>query len=155
MAFLMGVTSHQVADVSWHSLGGLKDGLITMLAAMNFDGNYGDAHTLADFGGDILGVVEWNTTYSDQWYVPLVDLHKIFIAYYGDDRGVTQNIITECTLMLLAARIAEQEIGAAAYPVIAPAAPIFLDEYQVLTRSLTPDKSCYGVNLLGIFHGRC
>jgi hypothetical protein len=53
--------------VSWHSLGGLKDGLVEMLAVTSFDGDFNEAHTLADFGGDILGVVEWNTSYVDQW----------------------------------------------------------------------------------------
>lgn len=42
-AFLFGAFTHQVADVSWHSLG-MKQGLLSMLAADQFGGNINDAH---------------------------------------------------------------------------------------------------------------
>ena len=104
-----------------------------MLAQTSFNGNWGNAHEYADFDGDILGVVEWNTTFEDQWYVPTKDLRNIFIAYYGDDHlGISQNLIETCTLMLLAGRTAEQEIGAVLYPASARVAPLFLDEMQVI-----------------------
>ena len=66
----------------------------------------------------------------DQWYVPINDLHNIFIEYYGDDRGITPNLISTCSLMLLAGRIAEQELGAAIYPIEVIRAPLFLDILQ-------------------------
>ena len=97
-------------------------------------GNWGNAHEYADFDGDIIGSVEWNTTYADEWYVPTKDLRNIFIAYYGEDRGITQNLISECTLMLLAGRQLEQELGALLYPASAIVAPLFLDEMQVRVR---------------------
>ena len=50
MVFLFGVVSHQVADVAWHSLG-IDQGFISTMADLNFYGKYGDAHTVADFGG--------------------------------------------------------------------------------------------------------
>jgi hypothetical protein len=53
------------------------------------------------------------------------------IEYYGDDRGITQVIIQTCTLMLLAGRTAEQELGAIVYPIEVIQAPVFLDEIQV------------------------
>ena len=53
------------------------------------------------------------------------------IEYYGDDRGISQVIISTCTLMLLAGRIAEQELGAIVYPIEVIQAPVFLDEIQV------------------------
>ena len=40
-------------------------------------------------------------------------------------------MISTCTLMLLAGRIAEQELGAAIYPIEVIQAPVFLDELQV------------------------
>ncbi len=46
----------------------LQDGLIEMLAETTFDGDFGAAHDLADFGGDILGVVEWDTSYANKWW---------------------------------------------------------------------------------------
>lgn len=67
----------------------------------------------------------------DSRYVPIKDLHNIFIEYYGDDRGITQSLISSCTLMLLAGRVAEQELGAILYPLEAIRAPIFLDVLEV------------------------
>ena len=60
-----------MADVLWHNLEGIKDGLIEMLSETTFDGDFGKAHDLADFGGDILGVVEWDTSYADKWYADM------------------------------------------------------------------------------------
>ena len=64
-------------------------------------------------------------------YVPTRDLHNIIIDYYGDDRGISQVLIQTCTLMLLAGRTAEQELGAIVYPIEVIQAPVFLDELQV------------------------
>ena len=66
-AFILGATSHQVADVSWHSLEGLRDGMITMLSQTSFNGQWQTAHSYADFVGDIVGIMEWNTTYANEW----------------------------------------------------------------------------------------
>ena len=83
-------------------------------------------------------------------YVPTKDLRNIFIAYYGDDHGISQNLIETCTLMLLAGRTAEQEIGAVLYPASARVAPLFLDEMQVLyalgvkVRNMKMDFNIYG-----------
>ena len=38
-----------------------------MLAETTFDGDFGLAHDLADFGGDILGVTDWDTSYANKW----------------------------------------------------------------------------------------
>ena len=46
----------KVADVSWHSLEGLKDGLITMLSETSFDGRWSDAHSYADFIGKLKNI---------------------------------------------------------------------------------------------------
>jgi hypothetical protein len=66
----------QVADVLWHNLQDIKDGLIEMLAATTFDGNFGLAHDFTDFGGDILGVTDWDTSYANKWS----DLLLLFIS---------------------------------------------------------------------------
>ena len=58
-------------------------------------------------------------------------MHNIFIEYYGQDRGITQTLISACSSMLLAGRIAEQELGALIYPIEVIQAPVFLDELQV------------------------
>jgi len=111
-------------------LEGLRDGMITMLSQTSFNGQWQTAHSYADFVGDIVGIMEWNTTYANEWYVPTRDLHNIIIDYYGDDRGISQVLIQTCTLMLLAGRTAEQELGAIVYPIEVIQAPVFLDELQ-------------------------
>ncbi|XP_023343411.1 phosphatidylinositol-glycan-specific phospholipase D [Eurytemora carolleeae] len=60
IAFLFGIISHQVADITWHSLQGLKQGFIPALAALNFRGDFNAAHDFADVAGDMIGVYEWN-----------------------------------------------------------------------------------------------
>ncbi|GFS05269.1 phosphatidylinositol-glycan-specific phospholipase D, partial [Elysia marginata] len=47
VAFLLGVVSHQVADVLWHSLG-IEQGFIETMAKMDFHDVYQDAHIVAD-----------------------------------------------------------------------------------------------------------
>ena len=37
LAFLLGMASHQTADVSWHALGGLSDGFMNAIADLGPD----------------------------------------------------------------------------------------------------------------------
>jgi len=57
----------EVSDVLWHALEGLDDGLLEMLAQTTFDGDFQAGHDFADFGGDILGVVNWDTSDANRW----------------------------------------------------------------------------------------
>lgn len=52
-AFLIGILSHQVSDVSWHSLG-LFQGLLKAMATSEFNGDYDEAHSVLDVGGDMI-----------------------------------------------------------------------------------------------------
>ena len=79
VAFLFGIISHQVADISWHSLEGLKDGYLTVLGNLGFHGSFGEAHDFGDVADDMIGVFEWNvTSYATEWYVPVQDLVEIY-----------------------------------------------------------------------------
>lgn len=51
--FIFGLFSHQVVDVPWHSLNSYQ-GLIRMIAEMDFDGDYGSAHSFVDTAGDFI-----------------------------------------------------------------------------------------------------
>lgn len=53
MAFVFGFVSHQVADVTWHSLG-IRQGFLRTMAKENFHDVYDTAHTDGDVGGDML-----------------------------------------------------------------------------------------------------
>ena len=38
------------------------------VAAVSFGGDFGAAHSYMDFGGDILGVTQWNMSFVNGWY---------------------------------------------------------------------------------------
>ena len=58
-------------------------------------------------------------------------MYNIIVDYYGNDQGISHLLLEECTAMLLAGRLAEQELGAVIYSNYASQSAIFLDEYQV------------------------
>ena len=79
VAFLFGIISHQVADISWHSLEGLSDGFLEVLSKLGFHNNFGAAHDFGDVADDMIGIFEWNvTSYATEWYVPVQDLVEIY-----------------------------------------------------------------------------
>lgn len=52
-AFIYGIITHQVADISWHSLRG-DQGLLKMIANVEFDGDIEKAHNYLDTAGDFI-----------------------------------------------------------------------------------------------------
>ena len=79
VAFLFGIISHQVADISWHSLEGLSDGFLEVLSKLGFHNNFGAAHDFGDVDDDMIGIFEWNvTSYATEWFVPVQDLVEIY-----------------------------------------------------------------------------
>ena len=54
--------------------------MIRMLADTSFGGNYQDAHNFADVGGDILGVVEWNSTFYVDWQVCIGKIIHLYLV---------------------------------------------------------------------------
>jgi len=101
VAFLFGIISHQVADINWHSLEGLHDGFLEVLGKVSFHGSFGTAHDYGDVADDMIGVFEWNvTSYATEWYVPVVDLVKIYKLYYGEESNpLTEEIVNVCAGM--------------------------------------------------------
>jgi glycosylphosphatidylinositol phospholipase D len=76
--FLLGAVSHSVADFNWHFTVGPLDGFITTMSKLDFHGNYGDAHTAADFGGDVLTVSEIDLGFEEYWYVAAADAAAVY-----------------------------------------------------------------------------
>lgn len=48
--------------------------MIRMLADVDFEGDYGSAHTFADAGGDILRTGEWDSNFYVDWCVRHLEL---------------------------------------------------------------------------------
>lgn len=86
--FIFGLFTHQVADVSWHSLNS-DQGLIRMIAEIEFDGDYRSAHNFVDTAGDLIlldslfqNLSEEKTNkllqfYSMRWTYPIADIMAI------------------------------------------------------------------------------
>lgn len=61
VAFTLGFVSHQVADITWHSLG-IKQGFLTTMGDVNFFGSFLAAHPVGDIGGDMVASFEGDTS---------------------------------------------------------------------------------------------
>jgi glycosylphosphatidylinositol phospholipase D len=109
IAFTLGYVSHQIADVTWHSLG-VKQGFISAMSNTDFHGSFSQAHDAADTGGDVVNEFELSLKYiSDvgDWYIPVDDLYNIYIELYGEVR-VNKSDIIECTSIMFLGRLGEQ-----------------------------------------------
>ncbi|PVD23836.1 hypothetical protein C0Q70_17110 [Pomacea canaliculata] len=129
VVFLLGVVSHQVADVLWHSLG-IQQGFLQAMAALNFHGIFDAAHSVGDYGGDVLAQFEFDMTYMPyftEWYVPVDDLFAIYIELYGTTR-LPRDVIVSCTAELYAERLGEKLAMAKLYPYIAVKSPFMLSQ---------------------------
>ncbi|XP_069126024.1 phosphatidylinositol-glycan-specific phospholipase D-like [Argopecten irradians] len=132
VAFLFGVVSHQVADVVWHGLG-VDQGFIPTMGMENFHGSYANAHTAADFGGDVLNLFDTDVSmYMDplkEWYVPVDDLTLIYKDFYGTTR-IPSNVIDNCSTLLLVSGYAEIVGGSEAYAAVSSTSPFLVDQYR-------------------------
>ena len=72
MAFTLGFVSHQVADVTWHSLG-IQQGFLTTMGDVNFFGSFPAAHKIGDPGGDMVATFEGDSSPLPkgwkEWYI--------------------------------------------------------------------------------------
>ncbi|XP_061168145.1 phosphatidylinositol-glycan-specific phospholipase D-like [Saccostrea echinata] len=128
--FMMAFMSHQVADITWHSMY-IEQGFLHTMGYMNFHGSYPKAHPVGDFGGDV-----WNAysmlTKDDSlfpekpWYVPVDDLYHIYQDFYGKTR-IDKNTIEICSSLQLLAGVAELLLGAEAFLTIANDSNFLID----------------------------
>ncbi|XP_048364048.1 phosphatidylinositol-glycan-specific phospholipase D isoform X1 [Sphaerodactylus townsendi] len=129
VAFLFGITSHMVADVSWHSLG-IEQGFLRAMAAIDFHGSYSEAHSAGDFGGDVLSQYELDFNYLDSnWYIPVKDLMSIYEEFYGQKK-ITEDAIIECTYLQFLELCGEILSVAKLYPIYAHKSPFLVDKFH-------------------------
>ncbi|GME99512.1 unnamed protein product [Ambrosiozyma monospora] len=88
-SFLYGIFTHQVTDLSWHSLHS-KQGLLQMLQYLEFDGDNNMAHTFLDPAGDFIVLSKQlrnlskeklrllTEFYHHDWSIPSDDLIEIY-----------------------------------------------------------------------------
>ncbi|XP_070194975.1 phosphatidylinositol-glycan-specific phospholipase D-like isoform X2 [Littorina saxatilis] len=129
VVFLLGVVSHQTADVSWHGLG-IEQGFLDAMGAINFHGSFDTAHPIGDVGGDIMTVFEFNIShmpYVEEWYIPVDDLYNIYTELFGA-AVMPKDVIEACTLELFAERFGEKLAIDKLYADYAGKSPYLVDE---------------------------
>ncbi|KAM6104616.1 phosphatidylinositol-glycan-specific phospholipase D [Theristicus caerulescens] len=129
VAFLFGIASHMVADVSWHSLG-IDQGFLKAMGEIDFHGSYSEAHNVGDFGGDVLSQFELDFSYlTSNWYVPVKDLAAIYKEFYGRE-VITESTITDCTYLLYLELHGERLAVAKLFPTYASKSPFLVEKFH-------------------------
>ncbi|KFP15161.1 Phosphatidylinositol-glycan-specific phospholipase D [Egretta garzetta] len=129
VAFLFGIASHMVADVSWHSLG-IDQGFLRAMGEIDFHGSYSEAHTAGDFGGDVVSQFELDFSYlASNWYVPVKDLAAIYKEFYGREI-ITESTITDCTYLLFLELHGERLAVAKLFPTYASKSPFLVEKFH-------------------------
>nr|XP_009939570.1 PREDICTED: phosphatidylinositol-glycan-specific phospholipase D [Opisthocomus hoazin] len=129
VAFLFGIASHMVADVSWHSLG-INQGFLKAMGEIDFHGSYSEAHSVGDFGGDVLSQYELDFSYlASKWYVPVKDLAAIYKEFYGREI-ITESTITDCTYLLFLELHGERLAVAKLFPTYASKSPFLVEKFH-------------------------
>uniref|UniRef100_A0A8C4LKY8 Phosphatidylinositol-glycan-specific phospholipase D n=1 Tax=Equus asinus asinus TaxID=83772 RepID=A0A8C4LKY8_EQUAS len=106
VAFLFGITSHMVADVSWHSLG-IEQGFL---------------RTMGD---------NQNNSYSSAFlrYVPTEDLLEIYKKLYGRE-VITKNAIVDCSYLQFLEMYGEMLAISKLYPTYSRKSPFLVEQFQ-------------------------
>ncbi|CAJ0964823.1 unnamed protein product, partial [Ranitomeya imitator] len=148
VAFIFGIASHQVADVSWHSLG-IDQGFLRAMAEIDFHGSYSEAHQAGDFGGDVISQYEVNFDYLEKkWYIPVKDLLHIYQELYNKT-VITENIIVDCTYILYLELYGEYMAVSKLYSTYARKSPFLVERFHEYFLGGVDDMAAWSTN---IFH---
>ncbi|KAJ7418413.1 Phosphatidylinositol-glycan-specific phospholipase D [Willisornis vidua] len=129
VAFLFGIASHMVADVSWHSLG-IDQGFLKAMGEIDFQGSYSEAHSAGDIGGDVVSQFELDFNYlASNWYVPVKDLAAVYKEFYGKEI-ITESTITDCTFLLFLELHGERLAVAKLFPRYASKSPFLVEKFH-------------------------
>ncbi|KAH0506714.1 Phosphatidylinositol-glycan-specific phospholipase D [Microtus ochrogaster] len=146
VAFLFGITSHMVADVSWHSLG-IEQGFLRTMGAIDFHDSYSEAHSAGDFGGDVLSQFEFNFNYlSRRWYVPIKDLLRIYDNLYGR-KVITENVIVDCTYLQFLEMHGEMLAVSKLYSTYSTKSPFLVEQFQEYFLGGLDDMAFWSTNI--------
>uniref|UniRef100_A0A8C3JEI2 Phosphatidylinositol-glycan-specific phospholipase D n=1 Tax=Calidris pygmaea TaxID=425635 RepID=A0A8C3JEI2_9CHAR len=114
VAFLFGIASHMVADVSWHSLG-IDQGFLKAMGEVR---------------GDVVSQFELDFSYlASNWYVPVKDLAAIYKEFYGRE-VITESTITDCTYLLFLELHGERLAVAKLFPTYASKSPFLVEKFH-------------------------
>ncbi|KAM4834873.1 phosphatidylinositol-glycan-specific phospholipase D isoform 2-T2 [Thomomys bottae] len=146
VAFLFGITSHMVADVSWHSLG-IEQGFLRTMGEIDFHGSYSQAHSVGDFGGDVMSQFQFNFNYlARRWYIPVTDLLGIYKKLYGRD-VITKNTIVDCTHLQFLAMYGEMYAVSKLYSTYSTKSPFLVEQFQEYFLGGLDDMAFWSTNI--------
>mmetsp|Transcript_2491 Transcript_2491/g.3823 ORF Transcript_2491/g.3823 Transcript_2491/m.3823 type:complete len:644 (+) Transcript_2491:52-1983(+) len=130
VAFMMGVTSHYIADINWHGLEVIPsgEGLIRTMGYADFNCTDGDlcstAHSAADTGGEFAAAASLDLSWYPQkdWYLPTEDLVNIYATMNASGEGplVEPEWINACGVIFYAGSFGVSRFGDLIYPLLAP-----------------------------------
>ncbi|KAG8442321.1 hypothetical protein GDO86_011208 [Hymenochirus boettgeri] len=146
VAFLFGIASHMVSDVSWHSLG-IHQGFLQSMAEVDFYGSYSEAHGVGDFGGDVVSRYEFNFDYSEaKWYIPVKDLFNIYNLLYGKT-VIEENTIVHCTYILFLELYGESLGISKLYSTYSSKSPFLVERFQEYFLGGVDDMAYWSTNI--------
>ncbi|XP_033118373.1 phosphatidylinositol-glycan-specific phospholipase D-like [Anneissia japonica] len=148
VVFMLGFVSHQVADISWHSLG-IDQGFLATMGQINFFGSFPAAHDVGDEGGDVVTLFEFDTRFIgeiSEWYIPVQDLVAIYQEYY-EAHMVNATLIEECSALMFLGRLGEKLAVAKLYPSYASKSPYLIEEFQDYFLGGVDDMAVWTTNI--------
>ncbi|XP_075069248.1 phosphatidylinositol-glycan-specific phospholipase D isoform X2 [Mixophyes fleayi] len=145
VAFVFGIASHMVADVSWHSLG-IDQGFLRAMGKIDFHGSYSEAHQT---GGDVLSQFELDFHYLEsKWYIPVKDLVNIYKELYNGT-VIEESTIIDCTYILFLQLYGEYFAVSMLYSSYASKSPFLLERFNEYFLGGVDDMAFWSTN---IFH---
>lgn len=149
VAFTLGFVSHQVADVTWHSLG-IEQGFLTTMGDVNFFGSFPDAHSVGDPGGDMVVSFEGDTrkipSGINEWYIPSADLENIYFDYYGEKK-INKDEIELCSALMLLGWVGEKIAGAKLFSIFSKTSPFLMEDLHSYFQGGVADMAAWSVLL--------
>ncbi|KAI7847140.1 hypothetical protein BDC45DRAFT_26091 [Circinella umbellata] len=133
VSFLFAIMSHDVADVRWHSLQGLKNYFIEAMAQMDFDGDYAKAHMAADTGAEFTLQHSSTLDYINAtWHVPVQDIVHIYTRLYqqhdNQQKIPSSDHLIYCMTSAFAASRIDLELGRFLFSYYGSKSPFLIKE---------------------------
>ncbi|KAI8388764.1 uncharacterized protein BYT42DRAFT_561146 [Radiomyces spectabilis] len=160
VAFVFAIMSHDMADVKWHSLGGLSNYFIEAMAHMDFHDNTASAHTAADTGAEFALRHSTKLAYlNETWKIPIRDLVQIYTRLYKDSPSMipSEGHLRYCMSIAFAAFKMDLKLGQHLFGYYGSKSPFLIEELndyhkgglQDMTASIT---ECYQ-DMIHLFEG--
>ncbi|XP_078318520.1 phosphatidylinositol-glycan-specific phospholipase D-like isoform X1 [Crassostrea virginica] len=130
VSFLYGVLSHQVADYMWYGEDKSQQGFLTMMARLNFHGNFQEAAVFAELGSDAVLAYDLNLDHVKpflEWFVPVSDLVNIYALMFGEGK-VPYEVVENCTVTRLIYLMKEKLKVSEYYAAVAPNSPFLMTQ---------------------------